>query len=170
MGVARVLIHDPELLIFDEPAAGLDPRARIELMALMRDLCDIGKTVVVSSHILAELGGLCDSITVLDRGRIRFHGTIDQLPDADGVLACYELRLLHEDEAVREIVTAHDGVIDVVPLESAAAWRVVCRTAEADIAGLLATLVQRGIIVASFVRQRNQLNEAFLSLTIRGVD
>lgn len=170
VGVARVLIHDPELLLFDEPAAGLDPRARIELMALMRDLCDIGKTVVISSHILAELGELCDSITVLDRGRVRFHGAIDQLPGGEGELACYELRLQHEDEAIREIVLAHAGVLDVVPLESSTAWRVVCRTAEADNALLLATLVSRGIIVASFVRERSRLNEAYLSLTTRGVD
>ncbi len=170
LGVARVLMHDPDLLILDEPAAGLDPRARIELMALMRDLCDIGKTVVISSHILAELGELCDSITVLDRGRVRFHGTIDQLPGGDGQLACFELRLRHEDESIREIVLAHEGVLDVVPLESASAWRVVCRRAEADNAGVLATLVQHGIIVESFVRDQSRLNEAFLSLTTRGVD
>jgi len=170
VGVARVLVHDPELLIFDEPAAGLDPRARIELMALMRDLCNVGKTVVVSSHILAELGELCDSITVLDRGRICFDGTMDQLPHGDGELACYELRLLHEDEAITEIVTSQAGVLDMVPLESVTAWRVVCRAAEIDVAVLLASLVQRGIIVTSFVRERSQLNEAFLSLTTPGVD
>jgi len=170
LGVARVLIHDPDLLIFDEPAAGLDPRARIELMELMRDLCDIGKTVLVSSHILAELGDLCDSVTVLDRGRVRFHGTIDELPGGDGDLACYELRLLYQEEAIGEIVSAHDGVLSVLPLESGRAWRVVCRSSQADIAEVLGTLVEHGIIVVSFVREQNRLNEAFLSLTTRGVE
>ncbi len=170
LGVARVLIHDPDLLIFDEPAAGLDPRARIELMELMRDLCGLGKTVVISSHILAELGELCDSVTVLDRGRVRFHGTIDELPGGDGELGCYELRLLHDEEAIGEIVSVLDGVLDVVPLESGRAWRVVCRSSETDIASLLKTLVERGIIVVSFVREQNRLNEAFLSLTTRGVE
>lgn len=170
VGVARVLIHDPDLLIFDEPAAGLDPRARIGLMELMRDLCEIGKTVVISSHILAELGDLCDSVTVLDRGRVRFHGPIDELPGGDGELACYQLRLLREEESIGEIVSSHDGVIDVVPLESATAWRVVCRSSEADISALLGTLVERGIIVVSFVREQSRLNEAYLSLTTRGVE
>ncbi|HAA49583.1 MAG TPA: ABC transporter ATP-binding protein [Planctomycetaceae bacterium] len=170
VGVARTLIHDPDVLILDEPAAGLDPRARSELTDLMCALRDRGKTVVISSHVLADLGGLCDGITILDRGRVRFHGPIDGLPDGDGDLACFELRLQHEDEAIREIIMAHGGVLDVLPLESAAACRVVLRTAEADISGLLAKLVDRGVVVLSFVRERSRLNEAFLSLTTRGVD
>ena len=83
VGVARALIHDPELLILDEPAAGLDPRARIELTDLMCVLRGMGKTVLISSHVLADLGEVCDGITILDRGRVRFHGTIDELPDGD---------------------------------------------------------------------------------------
>ena len=94
----------------------------------------------------------------------------DELPDGDGELSCFELRLQHEDEAVRDIIMAHDGVLDVLPLESAAACRVVLRTAEADISGLLARLVERGTVVQSFVREQSRLNEAFLSLTTRGVD
>ena len=170
VGLARALIHDPDVLILDEPAAGLDPRARNELTNLMCVLRDTGKTVLISSHVLADLGEVCDGITILDRGRVRFHGTIDELPDGDGELSCFELRLQHEDEAIREIIMAHDGVFDVLPLESAAACRVVLRTAEADISGLLARLVERGTVVQSFVREQSRLNEAFLSLTTRGVD
>ena len=85
-------------------------------------------------------------------------------------MSCFELRLQHEDEAIREIIMDHDGVFDVLPLESAAACRVVLRTAEADISGLLARLIERGAVVQSFVREQSRLNEAFLSLTTRGVD
>ena len=170
VGVARVLIHDPDLLIFDEPAAGLDPRARIELMKLMVDLRGCGKTVLISSHILAELGDLCDSVTVLDRGRVRFSGAVDELPVGDGELGSYELRVLHENEAIGEIVSAVDGVLEVVRLEAATAWRVVCRLGQTDCRQLLEILVERGIVVESFVRQQSRLNEAFLSLTTRGVE
>jgi len=170
VAIARVLVHDPELLIFDEPAAGLDPRARTELMTLMRDLSDNGKTVLVSSHILTELGDLCDSVTVLDRGDIRFHGPIGELPASDDNLACYRLRLQHGDEGAGRLLAGHDGVVDVVSLESSVAWQVVCRTDEANIGEMLAALVERGTVVEAFVRDRSRLNDAFLSLTTGGVD
>ena len=165
-----MLVHDPELLIFDEPAAGLDPRARSELMTLMRGLSDGGKTVLVSSHVLTELGDHCDSVTVLDRGDVCFHGPIDELPGSDDELACYQLRLEHDDEGIGRLLAGHQGVVDVVSLESSAAWQVVCRTTETNFGELLATLVQHGTVVEAFVRDRNRLNEAFLSLTSGGVD
>ncbi|HAB10072.1 MAG TPA: ABC transporter ATP-binding protein [Planctomycetaceae bacterium] len=170
VGIARVLVHDPELLIFDEPAAGLDPRARSELMTLMRGLSDSGRTVLVSSHVLTEIGDHCDSVTVLDRGDVCFHGPIDELPGSDDELACYQLRLEHEDEGIGRLLASHQGVVDVVSLESSAAWQVVCRTTETNFGELLATLVQHGTVVEAFVRDRNRLNEAFLSLTSGGVD
>ena len=170
VGIARVLVHDPELLIFDEPAAGLDPRARSELMTLMRGLSDSGRTVLVSSHVLTEIGDHCDSVTVLDRGDVCFHGPIDELPGSDDELACYQLRLEHEDEGIGRLLASHQGVVDVVSLESSAAWQVVCRTTETNFSELLATLVQHGTVAEAFVRDRNRLNEAFLSLTSGGVD
>jgi ABC-2 type transport system ATP-binding protein len=136
----------------------------------MVDLRDCGKTVLISSHILAELGDLCDSVTVLDRGRVRFSGAIDELPVGDGELGSYELRVLHENEAIGDIVSAVDGVLEVVRLEAATAWRVVCRLGQTDCRQLLGILVERGIVVESFVRQQSRLNEAFLSLTTRGVE
>ena len=74
VSLARVLINDPDLLLLDEPASGLDPRARIELMEILRELQRMGKTVFISSHILSELAMLCDSVTILDRGRLKYSG------------------------------------------------------------------------------------------------
>ena len=68
LGVARVLIHDPELLILDEPASGLDPRARIELRELLKELASMGKTIVISSHILAELSEMCSRMCIIEQG------------------------------------------------------------------------------------------------------
>ena len=74
VALARVLINDPDVLLLDEPASGLDPRARIELMEILKALKAMGKTVFISSHILSELAELCDSVTIIDRGRIKFSG------------------------------------------------------------------------------------------------
>ena len=169
-GIARVLVHDPDVLLLDEPASGLDPRARIELMRLMRGMREAGRTVLVSSHILAELGDLCDSVTVLDRGRAVFHGDVAELPGADGELACYHMRILHEDPGLGDLVGDLPGVVDAVAMESSAAWRIVCRRREISPAAILSRVVESGQVVASFVRDGSRLSEAFLALTSRGVE
>src|SRR6266571_1610868 len=79
VSLARVLVHDPDLLLLDEPASGLDPRARIELMEILRELQRMGKTIFISSHILSELAELCDSVTIIDAGRIKFSGSMQTL-------------------------------------------------------------------------------------------
>ena len=76
LGLARVLIHDPKVLILDEPASGLDPRARIEIRELLRELKRMGKTIMISSHILSELEEICDQIGIIERGQLVFGGTM----------------------------------------------------------------------------------------------
>ncbi|MGH7201981.1 MAG: ABC transporter ATP-binding protein, partial [Planctomycetaceae bacterium] len=82
VALARVLVNDPDLLLLDEPASGLDPRARIELMDILRELQSLGKTIFISSHILSELAELCDSVTIIDRGQVRYSGTMADLATA----------------------------------------------------------------------------------------
>jgi len=89
VSLARVLVHDPALLLLDEPASGLDPRARIELMDIIRELRRMGKTIFISSHILSELAMLCDSVTILDRGTVRYSGSISGLSQGNGETADY---------------------------------------------------------------------------------
>ena len=79
--LARSLIHDPKLLILDEPASGMDPRARAEMKGILRTLREMGKTVLISSHILPELAEMCDSLTILDHGQLVFSGSVDALSD-----------------------------------------------------------------------------------------
>ncbi len=79
LSVARVLLHDPKVLLLDEPASGLDPRARIEMRELLKELRRMGKTILISSHILPELADLCTTVGVLERGELLFHGTIDEI-------------------------------------------------------------------------------------------
>ncbi|MBK9118126.1 MAG: ABC transporter ATP-binding protein [Phycisphaerales bacterium] len=76
LSIARVLLHDPKVLLLDEPASGLDPRARIEIRELLKELHRMGKTIIISSHILPELADLCSSIGILERGELLFHGSV----------------------------------------------------------------------------------------------
>jgi ABC-2 type transport system ATP-binding protein len=76
LGLARVLIHDPQLLLLDEPASGLDPRARIEMMAILQELQRLGKTIIISSHILSELQTLCNRVAIIEKGRLIYSGAV----------------------------------------------------------------------------------------------
>src|SRR6187431_1407621 len=78
LGLARVLLHDPQVLLLDEPASGLDPRARIEIRGLLKRLRDTGKTIMVSSHILPELADICNKVGIIERGELVFNGTVDE--------------------------------------------------------------------------------------------
>ena len=79
LSVARVLLHDPKVLLLDEPASGLDPRARIEMRELLKELRVMGKTIIISSHILHELAELCTTVGVIEKGELLFHGGIDEI-------------------------------------------------------------------------------------------
>src|SRR5258705_6681761 len=76
LGLARVLLHEPEVLLLDEPASGLDPRARIEMRSLLKQLRKMGKTILVSSHILPELADICNNIGIIERGKLLFDGDV----------------------------------------------------------------------------------------------
>jgi ABC-2 type transport system ATP-binding protein len=79
LSLARVLVHDPPILLLDEPASGLDPRARIEIRELLKELQKLGKTMIVSSHILSELGEFCNKLGIIERGKLLVFGTIEDL-------------------------------------------------------------------------------------------
>ena len=79
LGLARVLLHDPKVLLLDEPASGLDPRARIEIRGLLKQLGKLGKTIMVSSHILPELADICNKVGIIEKGVIQFNGTVSAL-------------------------------------------------------------------------------------------
>jgi ABC-2 type transport system ATP-binding protein len=81
LGLARVLIHDPKVLLLDEPASGLDPRARIEMMAILQELQRMGKTIIISSHILSELETLCNRVAIIERGKLIYAGPVQGVRD-----------------------------------------------------------------------------------------
>ncbi|MEK7676537.1 MAG: ABC transporter ATP-binding protein, partial [Verrucomicrobiota bacterium] len=81
LGLARVLIHDPQLLLLDEPASGLDPRARVEMMAILQELQKLGKTIIISSHILSELQTLCNRVAIIEKGKLIYSGPVQGVRD-----------------------------------------------------------------------------------------
>ncbi len=115
--LARTLVHDPQLLILDEPASGLDPRARVELRALLRQLGALGKTVIVSSHILTEMADICDHVGIIERGRLLASGPIEELLRQVQTSRSVLVRLIADarlgDEAVAERVRTIPGVLGV---------------------------------------------------------
>jgi len=164
--LARALVHDPEVLLLDEPASGLDPRARIEMRELIRELRRMGKTIFVSSHILPELEELCTWVGFIDHGRMVEAGPMDDVRAR--VLAGRRLRveLVEPDQvkllSARDLVQDRRGVIAAEIVDDG--LEVAVEEAFPD-EQLLADLVGAGVGVRSFARVTGDLSEAFLRLT-----
>jgi ABC-2 type transport system ATP-binding protein len=113
LGLARCLIHDPRVLILDEPASGLDPRARIEIQEILRTLGSMGKTVLISSHILSELRYLCNKIGIVDNGRLIYSGTIKEALEKARTARRLQVRLVDRQDAARELIETRPEVAGV---------------------------------------------------------
>ena len=169
VSLARVLVNDPDVLLLDEPASGLDPRARIELMEILRELRRMGKTIFISSHILSELAELCDSVTIIDRGRVKYTGMMKELLSHGDENPVYRLTLASASEGAAEKLRGVAGVTEVEQLDGAAEFRISYDWTETDTNGLLAHVLELGLPIAGFVEDRKHLNQAFMDLTERGV-
>lgn len=169
ISLARVLVHDPALLLLDEPASGLDPRARIELMEILQELRRMGKTIFISSHILSELALLCDSVTILDRGTVRYSGPISGLNHRDDGVADYQLSLMEDHPEAEVALRRISGVIEVTKPGKAPQYRVSFQRKQTDPNILLRTALDCGAKVHGFQEIVRQLNQAFMDLTEPGV-
>jgi len=166
--LAHALVHDPEVLLLDEPASGLDPRARVELRELLRELRTLGKTIVISSHILPELEELCTAVAIIDRGRVLDAGTIAEIGQRVRVGEVLRIRVIGNDEtraAAREWFAARHDVAsaELVGPEIEVGFR----GDEVGAAGLLADAVRGGIAIASYAPAATDLQELFLQVTGR---
>ena len=168
LSLARALVHDPELLVLDEPASGLDPRARVELREILRELTRLGHTILVSSHILAELEEICDRVGIIEAGRVLAQGTTDELRAGLASATSVTVRVLGGDDArTRAIAVATAG--GAVPTASSAGTlRFEVTGGDEAAAALLAALVDAGVRVVDFREEAGGLERLFLSLT-RGV-
>lgn len=170
VSLARVLINDPDVLLLDEPASGLDPRARIELMEILKALKSMGKTIFISSHILKELADLCDSVTIIDRGKIKYSGLVSDLLMHTEEHPTFRLRVQGEPAAdVEEQLNGLPGVLKVERVEGQPEFRI---SYDANVTGnnqLLGGILASNIPVHGFTEDRRDLNEAFMDLTSKGI-
>jgi ABC-2 type transport system ATP-binding protein len=164
VSVARSLLHDPPILIMDEPAAGLDPRARIELRELLKLLSWQGKAILISSHILTELSEICNGAIIIERGRILRAGTMEQILHTDVSRRTVVIRLLERHEEL------HRRLLEIPVIEEAR--MLVDNSVEAEVNGaeeacceLLVRLVGEGFRVAEFRQRRADLEEVFMNVT-----
>ena len=110
LSIARVLLHDPKILLLDEPASGLDPRARIEIRELLKELHRMGKTIIISSHILPELADLCTSIGIIEQGELLYHGSVAEALRRARVGVVVHVKTPDDQERARLVLEGLDGV------------------------------------------------------------
>jgi ABC-2 type transport system ATP-binding protein len=165
--LAHALVHDPQVLLLDEPASGLDPRARVELRELLRELRNLGKTILISSHILPELEELCTSVAIVDRGQVLAQGRVSDIERRLRFGAVLRVRLLLEGEALetaRQRFSEDADVATAVLLEDGTI-ELGFRGDDAASARLLAESVAAGLPIVSFARAASDLEELFLQVT-----
>ncbi len=165
--LAHALVHDPSVLLLDEPASGLDPRARVELRELLRELRSLGKTIIVSSHILPELEELCTSVAIVDHGQVLAHGKVADIERRLRVGAVFRIRVLGERESLEAARAWFAGQADVVTADLLEDGQVEIGFHGDDegSARLLAMAVGSGMRVATFSRAASDLEELFLQVT-----
>ncbi len=161
--VARALLHDPRLLVLDEPSSGLDPRARVEMKELLMNLRDMGKTIIISSHILSELSEMCTSIGIMDKGSLVAVGKIEDIlkmgqHDSSVILEISRDR----DRAVNIIRQNADVVVESVMENSI---RIKYPGDEESFNRFLVEILSQNVVLDGFHRQRENLEEMFMHLT-----
>ena len=165
--LAHTLVHDPAVLLLDEPASGLDPRARVELRELLRELRTLGKTIVISSHILPELEELCTSVAIVDHGQVLAQGRVADIERRLRYGAVLRVRVLGDGEAI-EAARSHfaaDPRIASATILDDGQIELGFRGEDAESADLLMRAVGAGIRIASFARAASDLEELFLQVT-----
>ena len=167
LGLARVLLHEPQVLLLDEPASGLDPRARIEMRGLLKELRKMGKTILVSSHILPELADICNKIGIIERGELLFDGDVESAIRQVQKNTVYQVAV--EEERLgpaKEQLLNHEDVMEVEILdEPIHCLRVTLKDGVTDGSGIAMTLVQNGYSLKLLKQEEVNLEHVFLGIT-----
>jgi ABC-2 type transport system ATP-binding protein len=161
--LAHALVHDPQILLLDEPASGLDPRARIEIRELLKELSNLGKTIIISSHILSELAEMCNQIGIIEHGRLLYSGSPQQINHPQRNHRQLRLRTLAAQEAVELALSSYLGITAYHLNDDG--WQVSFSGDDAALAGLLTHLVERKIPVIHFSEEINDLEAVFMQIT-----
>lgn len=164
LGIARAIIHRPKVLLLDEPASGLDPKARLDLRNLLRSLRERGTTILISSHILTELEGFCTSIGLMEKGCMVKSGTLEEITATEDQFRLVRFGWLGDGAALVQQVLQGDSRITGLTVQGSQA---VFRLAgpEDELASVLAMLVARGVHVVSFAEVRQTVEDLYLKLS-----
>lgn len=161
--LAKTLVHDPPVLILDEPSSGLDPRARLEVKALLKELRRMGKTILISSHILSELADCCTSIGIIERGQLLMHGPIDQVYRQIRSHRVVEIKVLEKMDSALSIVRSLPEALNVQSTDHT----ITAELAADDemLAALLERLLASGVRMRSFGEKDPTLEDVFMLVT-----
>jgi ABC-2 type transport system ATP-binding protein len=168
IGIARTLLHNPEVLILDEPANGLDPQARIEMREILLRLADEGSTLIVTSHILPELARICDRVAILAGGQLKAFGTLQEVSRALSQRRTMEIELLDANRVVSvaaELRSSLETDCEVTPSEAESVVRFRTSADEEQLSVLLNKLVTSGERISQFREVAGDLEEVFISVT-----
>jgi ABC-2 type transport system ATP-binding protein len=165
LGLARTLLHDPQVLLLDEPLSGLDPRARIEMRNLLRKLGQMGKTIIVSSHILPELADVCNKVGIIDKGELKQNATkaeVIRMVRQHTVLVV-QPAASEQLDAIAQVLAGHEKVQACEVGDNA--MRVVLKSEVEDYSDLPKLLIESGINLRQFAEEELDLESAFMALT-----
>ncbi|MBI1311843.1 ATP-binding cassette domain-containing protein [bacterium] len=168
IGIARTLLHQPEVLILDEPANGLDPQARIEMREILLRLADLGKTLIVTSHILPELARICSQVAILHRGKLQACGSLEEVTRQFQQNRMIEVELAAADQielAVGVLGQQNGHCDEIVPSPAESIVRFRSGKRDAELGHVLAALVQANVRVTQFREVASNLEEAYLTVT-----
>jgi ABC-2 type transport system ATP-binding protein len=163
LGLARVLIHDPKVLLLDEPASGLDPRARIEMMAILQELQRMGKTIIISSHILSELQTLCNRVAIIEKGKLIYSGPVQGVRDQMSSGVVYWVVVQGEPAPAVNLLKARTEVSEAVAVDGQI--KVTLVNHEVDPSFLPEALVRGGVKFTGLWEDELGLEEVFLRVT-----
>lgn len=161
--LGRALIHDPAVMILDEPAAGLDPRARIELRRMIRELADRGKTILISSHILTELAEMCDSVGIIEQGSLLATGSVDEIQHQRTQDREVTIRVLENASEAANQIAQNDHA--ETPIVDGELVRFEFRGDAKSQAALVTWLVGQGYEIAEVTSHKKSLEDVFLQVT-----
>ncbi len=163
LGLARVLIHDPQLLLLDEPASGLDPRARIEMMAILQELQRLGKTIIISSHILSELQTLCNRVAIIEKGRLIYSGAVQGVRDQVSQGRVIWARVSTDQTQAIELLKARKEIAEVAAVDSEI--KVTLAAPEVEHSIVADILVRGGAKLIELREDEVGLEEVFMRVT-----
>jgi ABC-2 type transport system ATP-binding protein len=163
LGLARVLIHDPQLLLLDEPASGLDPRARIEMMAILQELQRLGKTIIISSHILSELQTLCNRVAIIEKGKLIYSGPVQGVRDQMSQGRIVWVRVSSDQAQAMELLRTRPEVASVDAVDGEI--KITLASQEADHSIVADVLVRGGAKLVELREDEIGLEEVFMRVT-----